>query len=455
MTASAVPSAVDVAIVGAGVAGLAAMRALEESGVRTLVLEARDRVGGRILTVRDPRLPHPIELGAEFIHGSAPDLVKLVDEAKLVAYAIKGQRWRPRGAKLIRVSDFWDQLHKVMGSLEATKKDRSFAEFLERNRGGAGAGDPRVLARQFVEGFHGADTARISANALADGGSPSEDPEEQRMMRIADGYEAVPRWLARGYADRIRTQSIVEEIRWEPGRVELAIRDAETGTRTGISAIAAIITVPLGVLLADAGERGAIRFSPSLPVLSNLAEKLTMGAVARVVMLFRERWWTSGVRALSSASSLDSLSFLHGDSEDYPIWWTLYPAHLPAMVGWAGGPQSFGLAGLGLDVIRDRAVKALARNLRVSPRKVASQLEDCWAHDWQSDPFSRGAYSYSLVGGAEAATRLARGVGGTLWFAGEAADAEGRNGTVHGALGSGQNAARLLLKNFDLNERAR
>src|SRR4051794_12826633 len=103
MTASAVPSAVDVVIVGAGVAGLAAMRALEESGVRTLVLEARDRISGRILTVRDPRLPHPIELGAEFIHGSAPDLVKLVDEAKLVAYAIKGQRWRPRGAKLIRV----------------------------------------------------------------------------------------------------------------------------------------------------------------------------------------------------------------------------------------------------------------------------------------------------------------------------------------------------------------
>src|SRR6266550_6367254 len=69
---------VDVVIVGAGVAGLAAMRLLEDQGIRTHVLEARDRIGGRIFTVRDDRLPHAIELGAEFIHGSAEETVRIV-----------------------------------------------------------------------------------------------------------------------------------------------------------------------------------------------------------------------------------------------------------------------------------------------------------------------------------------------------------------------------------------
>src|SRR5918911_2581612 len=96
-------AACDVAIVGAGVAGLAAMRALEERGVRTCVVEARDRIGGRIHTVRDPRLPHPVELGAEFVHGSAPEVVEIIRDARLLAYAIEGQRWRARGGRVARL----------------------------------------------------------------------------------------------------------------------------------------------------------------------------------------------------------------------------------------------------------------------------------------------------------------------------------------------------------------
>src|SRR5438045_9203336 len=101
---------VDVAIVGAGIAGLAAMRMLEDRGIRTQVLEARDRIGGRIFTVHDQRLPHAIELGAEFIHGSAPDLVELVHSARLVAYSIEGSRWRMRGGRLTRADDVWQRL---------------------------------------------------------------------------------------------------------------------------------------------------------------------------------------------------------------------------------------------------------------------------------------------------------------------------------------------------------
>ncbi|MFL5530111.1 MAG: flavin monoamine oxidase family protein [Gemmatimonadaceae bacterium] len=440
----------DVAIVGAGVAGLAAMRLLEERGLATCVIEARDRIGGRIYTVRDPRLAHPIELGAEFIHGSAPDLVELVGEAGLVAYTIEGQRWHLRGNRLVHIDDFWERMHTVMRSLSTKGPDRSFAEFLAKGPGGSGAGEARSLARGFVEGFHAAESERISVHALADGGSPSEDPEEQRIMRIADGYCRVPEFLASGFSDRIMLDSIVERIAWKRGSVELAVRTKGAVRLATIAARAAIVTVPLGVLLAPDGERGTIRFSPPLDILEYARSRLTMGAVMRVVMLFRDRWWTERIRAAPKNASLDALSFVHGDTGDIQVWWTLHPAHLPIMVGWAGGHSALRLTGLPTNDIRDRALSSLAENLGVTKRRVASQIEGFWTHNWQADPFSRGAYSYTLVGGNRAAARLARPIENTIWIAGEAADAEGRNGTVHGAMGSGrsaaQSAARALMR---------
>jgi monoamine oxidase len=436
----------DVAVVGGGVAGLAAMRVLEERGIRTWVLEARSRIGGRISTVRDPRLVHPIELGAEFVHGSAPELFAIARDARLLLYAVEGERWRARGGRLSHLEDFWKRLHTVMRHLDAEDADRSFAEFLEDSPGGRSAADARALARAFVEGFHAADARRISARAVADGGSPSEDAGEQRQMRIADGYDRVPEWLASGFRDRIVTEAVVERIEWGDDGVELSVRQRNAQSLTRIGAHAAVITVPLGVLLASAGEPGAITFAPRPPILERVRGRLTMGAVVRVVVLFRERWWTDHLRAAPRGASLESMTFLQGDSRDVPVWWTLHPARASVMIGWAGGPAAIRLSGRPSTEIQDRALAALAAHMGVTRRRVTAQVEACWTHDWQHDPFSRGAYSYALVGGADTARHLARPIEGTLWFAGEAADPEGRNGTVHGAIGSGRRAALSVTR---------
>ena len=92
------------------------------------------------------------------------------------------------------------------------------------------------------------------------------------------------------------------------------------------------------------------------------------------------------------------------------------------------------------------AVQALARILELDESKLRHQLTGTYAHDWQQDPFSRGAYSYASVGGIDAAKALAAPVAETLYFAGEAANFEGYNGTVHGAMASGDRAARELLQ---------
>lgn len=428
------------------------MRELERRGIRTRVLEARDRIGGRIHTIRDSGVPHPIELGAEFVHGEAAEVVEVAREAGLLMYAVEGERWRSRGGRLSRLEDFWGRLHTVMRHLGEERRDRSFAEFLADAPGGRGAADARALAREFVEGFHAADAGRISANALADGGSPSEDATEQRQMRILDGYDRVPSSLAHDLRDRITTNASVERIEWADEGVELTVRRSDASSAT-VAARGAIITAPLGVLLASPGDPGAIAFSPAVGVIDRIRNRLTMGSVVRIAFLFRERWWTERIEAVPRDESLESMTFLHGDSGDVRVWWSLHPVQAPVLIGWVGGPAAERLAGRSTGEIENSALKALAANLRVSPRRIASQVEACWTHDWQTDPFSRGAYSYSLVGGADAASALVRPVKGTLWFAGEAADPEGRNGTVHGAIGSGRRAAQSVIRALERDPR--
>jgi monoamine oxidase len=433
----------DIVIVGAGVAGLAAMREAERKGLRACIVEARDRIGGRIYTMRDPRCAHPIELGAEFIHGCPSELLDIVREACLLAYVAGGERWRSLGGRLTRIHDFWKQLHRVMRYVDAKKPDRSFAEFLSDKPGGRSAAEARRLACAFVEGFHAADATRISARWVAQGGSPSEEPDERSAMRIADGYDLIPDWLARGFRERIMTNSVVERIDWEPQRAQLSVRRDESRSITTITGRAAVVTVPLGVLLAGSEEPGAIVFSPPLELIERTRTRLAMGSVTRVTILFRDRWWTQKLRSARGAS-LESLTFLHGDTGDLPVWWSLHPMLATALVGWAGGPAALQLSQR--DDVEERVIASVAANFGVTRRRVAAQLVQVFTHDWQHDPFSRGAYSYGLVGGADWAKRLARPLDSTLWLAGEAASREGNTGTVHGAMASGHQAAQSVAR---------
>ena len=444
----------DVIIVGAGVAGLAAARRLAEAGVTTVVLEARDRIGGRVHTIRDARTPLPIELGAEFVHGSAPEVVAIARENKLVICDIHGDRWRARGRKLEPFDDeeFWSEIGKVMGRLDPKRTpDRSFQEFLDSKPGGPSLARQRTLAREYVQAFHAADMARVSERALADGGAP-EDEEEKRQGRILDGYDRVPAALAAPVLGNVRLSAVVHEIAWEPGAVEVQYSQAEGGTLT-VAARAAIITVPLGVL-EDATGPSAIRFTPDVDDVRRGASRLAMGTVGRIVLLFREPFWESkAMKRRTGGRSLAQLSFVHSADDDVPIWWTAAPARSATLVGWAGGTTATRLVARGSAEVEARAIGAIARLFGMRRARAESLIEACWYHDWRADPFTRGAYSYALVGGSTAAKQLAKPVARTLFFAGEAASPEGRTGTVHGAIGTGYRAAALVLR-LTMNRRS-
>jgi len=423
----------DVIIVGAGVSGLAAARALRERGVRVEVLEARDRIGGRIFTHRDPRAPAPIELGAEFVHGSAPEVMSIVREAGLLAVDVCGERWERRGRRLLPSRDFFGRLEKVMKRMSASREpDRSFHEFLATAPGGRSLARDRALAREFVEGFHAADPLRISERALAAGGSPQGDTDEQRMARVLDGYDHVPAWLSRRPYESVRLRTVVRTIEWEPGAVHM------NTSRGSFAAAAAILTLPIGVLQARPGDVGAVRIQPAIAKHEDALSRIATGAVTRMVLLFREQFWRKG--------KLTNLSFFQGPDPDVGVWWTLAPLRAPMLVAWAGGRRGAALALLSVEERLERALASAARLFGAPRRAIAALLVSSWTHNWEDDPFARGAYSYPLVGGSKAGEALSKSIRGTLYFAGEATVNEADSGTVHGAIRSGRRAATQLAR---------
>ncbi len=442
--------AVDCVIIGAGAAGLAAARELIANGLDVVVLEARERIGGRIFTHRDRGIPVPIELGAEFIHGAAPQTAEIVRAAALASCDISGRRWQVIGESLRPADDFWERLDSVMRRLDPDRTpDRSFGDFIKRKPGGRRLAANRRLALQFVEGFQAAEPARISERALAAGGSPRGDVRERRIGRVLDGYDRVIEWLAQPLGDRVRLSAIATRVRWAPGNVVVEARHADGRTRPTVEARSAIVTVPLGVLQADAGESGAIEFEPELRGKRAAIDLLAMGAVVRVVLRLSERFWASDWYAKQVGTrSLDTLSFLHTGDEHFPIWWTSYPVRAPILVGWHGGPGATAIAQLASEQIEDLAIVSLSRQFSIPPRKIRGLVEAAWMHDWVHDPFSRGAYSHQRVGGSDAPAQLAKPLRGTLFFAGEATEAGEATGTVHGAIATGRRAAEEVQRSL-------
>jgi monoamine oxidase len=425
----------EVVIVGAGASGLAAARALRERGLRVEVLEARDRIGGRILTHRDPRAPAPIELGAEFLHGSAPETMAIVREAGLIAVDVPDNRWERRGRKHYPSKDFWGRLEHIMGRMSATRDpDRSFHEFLATAPGGRKFARDRALAREFIEGFHAADPLRISERALAKGGSPHGDAAEQRTGRVVDGYDHVPGWLARAPHDSVRLRTAVTRIEWEPGAVHVDT------TKGSYSAKAIVVTLPIGVLQARPGDAGAVSIHPALPKLEEALSLLSSGPVTRVVMLFREEFWGKG--------ALAQMSFMQGSDPEAQALWTLSPQRAPMIVVWSGGRRGAALAQLSADERRDRALASAARMFGAPHKTLTRLLVESWTHNWEDDPFARGAYSYPMVGGSKAGESLTRPVRGTIYFAGEATVDEADSGTVHGAIRSGHRVASQVARHL-------
>lgn len=401
-----------VIIVGAGAAGLAAAGLLMELGVPVLVLEARDRVGGRVHTVRDFAAT-PTELGAEFIHGNGASTWPLTEgvatePADIGQFAVDGTL---EEVSLDREVEGLGLLLRVLRG----SPDRSIREALAPL--GFGDDDPDII--ELAQDF---DIDLTSAYALAD---VLEDPERtSRDHIVRGGYDNVLARLAPGVD--VRLEHVVSTIAVRGRRVEVTCSDGQVFVGP-----AAIVTLPLGVLKA-----GSVAFRPALPATTQAAiDALGITSAVKVFLRFERAIWAEGVDLFEIAGPAGA---------PLQVFWSSSAPSADAehvVCGWATHDGARELRALGEQGAVDLALSLLTAALPGPlPALLGSRMVQ-----WDDDPYARGAYSFTPVGANDARRALAEPIHGRVRLAGEATGADGSElsaYTVHGAVDSGRRAAR-------------
>lgn len=416
-------SSYDVIVLGAGIAGLAATRALAQAGKRVLLLEAKPHVGGRMLTHHAPGLARPIELGAEFIHGRPPELLALLAEAGLETYEGEGQQLCfLNGALQSCPQDegAW-QLLDGMEAFANANGDMSFEQYLART---PASDEDKAHVRNYVEGFNAADANTVGILGLVRQQNAEDEIDGDRVARVAIGYSALADYVqgrAVAAGATLLLQTPVSRVQWQPAH---CIIHAESGRQWSANQV--LCALPLGVLQAS-----SVHFDPVPERAFTAIKSLRAGSVQRLVLQVKDRFW---------APEHENMHFLFAQSLHPSTYWTTAPRPSPLLTAWSGGPRA--LAMQRPDTLQREVLHSLSGMFgrSIEPLVVAAHH-----HDWQADPYARGAYSYAPAGAANASAVLSEPVEQTLFFAGEHTDTTGHPGTVHGALRSGLRAAQQML----------
>src|SRR5262245_31508223 len=367
----------DILVIGAGAAGLAAAAAIAASGLSVRVLDARERVGGRVWTRTEPGLPVPIELGAEFVHGEPDATFALMRRHGVAAVDTHGPHWTCRKGRLRQRANEFRRVHAALRRNRARlrARDLTFDEYLARIGSAQLPGEARALARALVEGFDAADPARVSARSIVAewlDGEALDSPQ----FRPLGGYGALLASLAGALeSSSLQLQSAVHAVRWRKGSV--SAEGMRLGQAFEVRARAAVVTLPLGVLQAPADAPGAVRFDPPLREKEAPLAQLASGAVLKVILRFGDAFWER-----ANKGACRDAAFFHAPDAPFPTFWTALPVRVPLLVAWSGGPRALRLAAAGRDAIVATALESACsvfgtRALRQSP------LESAVLHDWQ------------------------------------------------------------------------
>ena len=441
----------DVIIVGAGISGLAAARELSAAGVETTVIEARDRIGGRIHTIHDERFSVPIELGAEFVHGDPPEILTLAKIAGLEVVETEGDSWylNQRG-DLSPSSDeppgSDDKLWEIAEAyVKAGRPDLSFHTFLHLPETAAIPEREKEWAQRFISGFHAAEPSKAGLYGLVTTQNAEESINGTASHRVLNGYSRLAQFLhleSEKNGAKYLFNNAVTEIDWHqvPVQVKTSLSDSQLDPH---KASAVIVTLPVGVLKSDPHGPNLFKFLPEIKEKRSALTRIEMGDARRVTLVFKEKWWTDLLKTIDPSRS--RLGFLFGQNVPISVWWSNEPSGAAMLTGWVGGPKAVEMENLGDEQFMDLAVTSLSRIFQVGESMLETQLVAGFTYDWSSDPLSSGAYTYMGVGGFTAPDELALPLNDRLYFAGEATS-HGHWGTVHGAIATGIRAAREFLR---------
>lgn len=414
-------------VIGAGAAGLMAARTLSAAGKQVIILEARDRIGGRIWPLSPTNFGYEAQAGAEFVHGEALVTKSLAQEAGMTLIEAEGDMWSSRDGELtingVHIPDH-DILHDKLRTLE---EDVSISTFLDRHFSQEDFTPLRKAILDIVQGYDAADPDRVSTFELRDewlGGNA------WKQYRIKEGYGALLAFLesecrARGVEIHLNTH--VQKIETNGSTVK-----AYDNSGTIYEGTEVIVTVPLPIL-------SDITFVPPIPEKLYAASKMGFGGVIKILLRFNDQWWANTL-----GKNFTEMDFMFSDGE-VRTWWTQHPLPYPVLTGWVAGPHAEKLKGKSDDEILEIAITSLSTIFKVPTDTLYQNLVRPQIANWSADPYARGAYSYATPASHASRAEILKPVFSTIFFAGEALYEGRETATVEGALASGLATANKIV----------
>lgn len=424
---------IEIIVIGAGASGLAAAYELSLVNKKVLVLEARDRLGGRIQTVYNPLFAEKFEAGAEFIHGKLPVTLTLLKKAGIKHYKAGGKTWNVKNGNVQKGQEQILEWKRVMKKLKELKNDLPIANFLNQNFGGEENKELRQSVVQFVEGYDAADAHKASSFALKE---EWEKVDDEQQMRITGGYGTLINYLAeeiKKRGNKILFQHVVKNILWQKGKAEVV-------TTSGKRFIAAKIltTIPLGIWQAE-GLQGCINYTPEVKEKKEAAKQMGFGAVIKFNFQFENQFWEEEI-----PGKIKNAGFIFSDGA-VPTWWTQQPKKNGMLTGWIAGPKASGLKNCSNGELFEIALTTLAYIFGVNKNFLQKKLVAHHISNWAADAYTLGAYSYETLNTKQAKKILARPIEQTLYFAGEALFEGTATGTVEAALANGIEVSENMI----------
>lgn len=426
----------DVIIIGAGAAGLFAAHTLVKAGKKVTVLEARNRIGGRIHTVGNARFAGHAELGAEFVHGNLPVTLNLLHQAGIAYIPVSFEMWQYHNDTFSQSNEFVEKFDELLEKINDLQEDMPLHDFLKMNFSQPEYDTMRLQVENYVAGYDTADIHDVSAFALR---NEWNHEDEDAQHRLVPGYASVIHYLAKTCTDagsEIVLNSVAKKVVWHNNHVKVL-----TASGSIYEAQKVIVALPLGVLQSDAASEGAITFNPHIPQQQSAIQDMGFGALIKIVLEFDAPFWEN-----ATGTNLSTMGFLFAD-EAVPTYWTQAPAHSPIFTGWLGGPPALAKKDAPAEEILQEVLTALGNVFSIDEATLKEKLVAWHVANWTAEPYTRGSYAYDKVASPAARKILLQSIQDTIYFAGEYLYDGPAMGTVEAALNSGKATAEQLMKN--------